>query len=65
MAYSEPFWQLSGLREIALAQEMNVYGALGVEFQYMGECGGGLAALRFVQPYADSWAPGDVRFLHS
>jgi len=28
--------KLSGLREIALAQEMNVYGALGVEYQYMG-----------------------------
>ena len=53
MAYSDAFYQLSGLREIALAQEMNVFGALGVEFQYMGECGGcggGFAALHTVQP---------------
>jgi arginine-tRNA-protein transferase len=29
--------QLSGLREIALAQEMNISGALSVAYQYMGE----------------------------
>ena len=46
IAYSDTFCRLSGLREIALVQEMNVYGALGVEYQYMGERGGGLAATR-------------------
>lgn len=32
-----PVLQLSGLREIALVQEMNSYGATDMAFQYMGK----------------------------